>query len=407
MPLEKMESVVEEKLKDLEEEGTLKGEEWVIKEIKPATNEKGPRYIMESQANKEFLRMNSNSYLGMNLKEEVIRAEEKSAQKYGAGPGAVRFIHGTFTPHVKLEDKLADFHRKDAGMIFSSAYSANCGILAPLISKQTVVMSDELNHNSIINAIRLSRPQDKEIYHHLDFEDMESKIQKWIGKAKRIMIATDGVFSMRGDYPDLSQIVEISEEYDSEFEEGIFVVVDDSHGVGAFGQTGRGTPEITKGEGVDIITSTLGKALGVNGGYLVTNARIIEYLRETSPFYVYSNPITPAEASAAIKALEILDSERGRELLNRLRGNTDYFEKGVIDLGYEIIEGPHPIVPVMIRDTGETERLVNYLKENGILVIGLKFPVVPQGDESIRFQISADHTQQDLDYALRILKEYM
>ncbi len=407
MPVDKMESVVKDKLNQLKEEGTLKGEEWVIEEIKPPADNQGPRYIMDGRGNKEFLRMNSNSYLGMTLKEEVIKAEEKAAQKYGAGPGAVRFIHGTFLPHVKLEEKLAKFHGKEAGMIFSSAYSANCGILAPLISKETVVMSDGLNHNSIINAIRLSRPKDKEIYKHLDMADLESKIKKWIGKAKRVMIVSDGVFSMRGDYPDLSQMVDLARNYTSEFEEGVFTVVDDSHGVGAFGKTGRGTPEVTGGQDVDIITSTMGKALGVNGGYLVTSAKIIEYLRETSPFYVYSNSITPSEASAAIKAIEILDSERGQKMLEDLQDKTKYFEEGLFNLGYEIIEGPHPIVPAMIRDTKKTEELVNFLKENGILVIGLKFPVVPRGDESIRFQISADHTQYDLDYALGILKEYM
>lgn len=406
MPLKKMEATVAEELGELKDAGTLKGEEWIIKEIRPPTDDRGPRYVMEGQEGKEFLRMNSNSYLGMTLKEEVIMAEEETAKKFGAGPGAVRFIHGTFAPHIKLEEKLAKFHNKEAGMIFSSAYSANCGILAPLISKETVVMSDELNHNSIINAIRLSKPKDKEIYKHLDMEDLKSGLQKWVGKAKRIMITTDGVFSMRGDYPDLAQLMSLTKKYDHQFEEGVFTVVDDSHGVGAFGETGRGTPEITGGEDVDIITSTMGKALGVNGGYLVTSAKIIEYLRETSPFYVYSNPITPSEASATIKAVEILDSSQGFKMLENLRKKTKYFEEGLLDLGYEIIKGPHPIVPVMIRDTQGTKDLVEFLMENQILVVGLKFPVVPRGDESIRFQISADHTQFDLNYALKTLGKY-
>ncbi|MFQ5794809.1 MAG: aminotransferase class I/II-fold pyridoxal phosphate-dependent enzyme [Candidatus Bipolaricaulia bacterium] len=407
MPLEKMESVASKALEALAKEGTLKGEEWVITEIQEPTDQKGPRYIIEGQEGQEFLRMNSNSYLGMSLKEELIKAEEETAERFGTGPGAVRFIHGTYKPHVALEEKLADFHDKETAMIFSSAYSTNCGILAPLISQDTVVMSDQLNHNSIIMAIRLARPQDKEIYQHLDMEDLGSKIKKWVGKCKRIMIATDGVFSMRGDYPDLAQLVALSQKYDSEFEEGIFTVVDDSHGIGAFGKTGRGTPEVTGGEAVDIITSTMGKALGVNGGYVVTQAKIIEYLRETSPFYVYSNPITPSEASAALQALEILDSDRGRSMLDALREKTRYFKSGLVDLGYETIKGEHPIVPVIIRDTQKTEKLVNYLKERGVLVAGLKFPVVPRGDESIRIQISADHTKQDLDYVLGVLKNYI
>jgi len=406
MPLGKIESVVDNELKRMAKEGVLKGEEWVIEEIKRAKGDKGPRYIIQGQGKKEFIRMNSNSYLGMSLREEVIAAEEEAVKEFGVGPGAVRFINGTYNYHIKLEERLAEFHGKEAGMIFSSAYSANCGILAPLISGDTVVISDELNHNSIINAIRLSKPEDKEIYQHLNYIDLELKIKEWIGRCKRIIIITDGVFSMRGDYANLSSIVELAKEYDHQFEEGILTVVDDSHGIGAYGNTGRGTPEISGGEDIDIITSTMGKALGVNGGYVVTTARIIEYLRETSPFYIYSNPITPSEASAVLKALEILDSAKGINLLEGLREKRDYFERGLTELGYEVLKGKHPIVPLMVRDTQETGKIVNFLKEQGILVVGLKYPVVPEGDESLRFQISADHTIHDLDYVLNVLEEY-
>jgi len=390
MPLSKMESIVDNELKRLAKEGVLKGEELVIEEIKKAKGDKGPRYIIQGQGEKEFIRMNSNSYLGMSLRQEVIAAEEEAVKEFGVGPGAVRFINGTYSYHIKLEEKLAEFHGKDAGMIFSSAYSANCGILAPLISGDTVVISDQLNHNSIINAIRLSKPKDKEIYQHLNYMDLELKIKEWIGRCKRIIIITDGVFSMRGDYANLSSIVELSKEYDHQFEEGILTVVDDSHGIGAFGKTGRGTPEVSGGEDI----------------YVVTTAKIIEYLRETSPFYIYSNPITPSEASAVLKALEILDSARGMELLKGLREKRDYFESGLTESGYEVLKGEHPIVPLMVRDTQETKKIVNFLKEHGILVVGLKYPVVPEGDESLRFQISADHTIHDIDYVLNVLKEY-
>lgn len=407
MPVEKIEKVVSIRLAELKEKGTLKGKEWIITGIKEPQGEKGPRYLMEDGGNKEYLKMDSNSYLGMSLRKEVIEAEEAAAKEFGAGPGAVRFIHGTYKPHVELEKKLAEFHKKEAAMIFSSAYATMCGILSPLISRETIVISDELNHNCIINAIRLAKPKDKKIYNHLDLEDLETKVRESTGECRQIIIVTDGIFSMRGDYPDLSRIVSLAKEYDPEFDEGILTVVDDSHGVGAFGKTGRGTPEVTgEDEGIDIIVSTMGKAMGVNGGYLVTSGKLIEYLRERAPFYIYSNPITPSEASAAIKALEILDSEEGREMLKHLREMTRYFREGLINLGYEVIGSEHPIVPVMIRDSKKTEELVNYLKDRMILVAGLKYPVVPKGDESIRFQISVDHTKYDLDYVLGALEEY-
>lgn len=406
MPLQKVEAALARALEGLEKAGTLKGEEWIITGVAKAKDGRGPRYLIQGQGEREFLRMNSNSYLGMSLREELLEAEEEGARKYGVGPGAVRFIHGTFLPHVELEKRLADFHGKEAAMIFSSAYAANCGVLAPLISKKTVVLSDALNHNSIINAIRLSRPQDKEVYKHLDMEDLEGKIKSWIGRCDRLLIITDGVFSMRGDYVDLSAIVGLGQKYNEKFSEGALTVVDDSHGTGAFGETGRGTIEVTRGEDVDIITSTLGKAFGVNGGYLASSEKIIEYLRETSPFYIYSNPITPSEASAVLRAIEILDSQEGAELLKGLKEKTQLFERGLLALGFEILEGEHPIVPVMVRDTQKTEELVEFLKERGILVVGLKFPVVPKGDESLRFQISASHTKNDIEYVLEQLKEY-
>lgn len=407
VPLKKVESIFHDALAGMKEEGTLKGEEWIITGVKEGEEGRGPRYFIKGQGEKEFIRMNSNSYLGMSLREEVIAAEEEGAKRYGVGPGAVRFIHGTFEPHVELEQRLAAFHGKEAGMIFSSAYAANCGILAPLISSETVVLSDTLNHNSIINAIRLSRPQDKEVYGHLDMEDLESRIQKWIDGCKRIIIITDGVFSMRGDYADISLLVALGKKYDAHFSEGILTVVDDSHGTGAFGSTGRGTPEVTGGEEVDIITSTMGKAFGVNGGYLVTSQQIITYLRETSPFYIYSNPITPSEACAVLKALDILEKAEGKELLAGLQEKTAYFEKGLVELGFEILPGEHPIVPVMLRDTQKTSQMVRFLKEQGILVVGLTFPVVPRGDESLRFQVSAAHTKKDLDYVLEKMQLYL
>lgn len=406
MSVKKLEHVLSEKLHELKERGALKGKEMVITGIKHAEDKRGPRFLIEGHGEKEFLRMNSNSYLGMSLYREIIEAEEEAARRYGAGPGAVRFISGTYQPHIELEKKLAEFHNRESAMIFSSAYAAVVGIVSPLIDNETIVISDELNHNCIINAIRLSRPKIKEIYKHLDMTDLEDRIRNALGKARRVLVITDGIFSMRGDYAPLNIMVEIAKMYDSEFEEGMSVIVDDSHGVGAFGKTGRGTEEYTNAEGIDIIVATLGKALGVNGGYLASTSTVINYLRETAPFYIYSNPITPSEASSAVKALDILDSERGRRLLENLRKLTKRLEKGLVDLGYEIIESEHPVVPLMIRDTRRTSELVQYLTEHGILATGLNYPVVPRGDEEIRFQVSADHTEYDIDYVLEVLRKF-
>jgi len=406
MPLTRIEKVLSKGLDELKEKGTIKGKETVITGIKQAQESKGSRYFIEGYGSKEFLMMNSNSYLGMGLRKEVIEAEEKAAREFGAGPGAVRFISGTYESHVELEKRLAKFHNKEAGMIFSSAYAAIMGTLPPLISKDTIVISDQLNHNCIINAARLSRPKDKRIYNHNNTNELGSNLKECIGICRRVIIVTDGIFSMRGDYAPLPEIADLAEKYDPKFEEGILTIVDDSHGVGAIGETGRGITEFTHENRIDILVATMGKALGVNGGYLVSTAKVVDYLRETSPFYIYTNPITVSEARATLKALEILDSDKGKGMLKHLCEMMAYFRKGLIDLGYEIVKGEHPIVPLMVRDTKKTVELVKYLKDNGILSTGIYYPVVPRGDEEIRFQICAEHTKSDIDYALKILKDY-
>jgi len=404
--LDNLEKVLSEALKELKDAGRLKGKEYIITKVKKAEGEKGPRYFLKGKGEQEFIRMNSNSYLGMSLRDEIIQEEERATRKYGVGPGAVRFISGTFQPHRKLEKKLAVFHQREDAMLFSSAYSAVVGILTPLITSETIVISDELNHNCIINALRLARPKDKKIYKHLDMHELEDRIKESVGQAKRLIIVTDGIFSMRGDYAPLEIISNLSKKYGGEFPENISLVVDDSHGIGAYGKTGRGTEEYTNAKGIDILVGTLGKAFGVNGGYVTSNHTVITYLRETAPMYIYSNPISPSEASAALKSLDILNSERGKDILTHLHRMTKKFEKGLLDLGYEIIESDHPIVPLMVRDTKKTTDLVNYLIDNGVLATGLNYPVVPKGDEEIRFQVNADHTPYDIDYALSVLKDY-
>ena len=280
------------------------------------------------------------------------------------------------------------------------------GVLVPLITKETAVISDALNHNCIINAVRLSRPLSKAVYPHLEMAALDTELSNAVGKARRAIVVTDGIFSMRGDYAPLDKLVAVCDKYQDKFPEGVITVVDDSHGVGAFGETGRGTQEYCGAKGIDVLVATLGKALGVNGGYIVSSQTVVDYLRETAPMYIYSNPITPSEASAALKALEILDSAEGRKLLERLRALTKRFETGLVELGYEIIPSEHPVVPLMVRDTARTSELVRFLVDNGVLATGLNYPVVPKGDEEIRFQISANLTEYDIDYTLAALKRF-
>jgi glycine C-acetyltransferase len=290
-------------------------------------------------------------------------------------------------------------------MIFSSAYATVMGLLPSLISLDTAVVSDELNHNCIINAIRLARPRERHVYRHLDLGELERALDTAKDACRRAIVVTDGIFSMRGDHAPLGQIMDLARRFDSTFDENVLVVVDDSHGVGAFGATGRGTEEHTGSGPVDILVGTLGKAFGVNGGYIVASDAIVGYLREKAPFYIYSNPITPGEAAAAAKALAVVDAPDGRSLLDHLRAMTARLSSGIVALGLETIPGDHPIVPLMVRDTARTSRLVRHLRDRGVLATGLGYPVVPKGEEEIRFQVSADHTAADIDEVLALLAD--
>ncbi len=393
---------LEASLAQLDAEGRSKGRETVLTGVLAPKDGYGPRYTLAAQGEKAFLRMNSNGYLGLALHPELIAAEEDGSRRFGTGPGAVRFISGTFAPHVALEERLARFHGRESAMIFSAAYAAVLGVLPQLITKESIVVSDALNHNCIINAIRLSRPATKVIYPHLSMSALDEALAANVGKGKGVLVVTDGIFSMRGDHAPLDRIGEICRRHDSSYEEGVVTVVDDSHGVGAFGETGRGTEEHC-GATCDVLVATLGKALGVNGGYVVAGDTVIRYLRETAPFYIYSNPITPAEAAAAVRALDVLDSPEGLTRLAQLRALTARLEAGLARLGFETIPGPHPVVPLMIRDSARTAALVQHLFANGILATGLTYPVVPRGDEEIRFQVCATHTEKDIDILLEVL----
>ncbi len=406
MPLDRLSTVLDAHLAGLEQAGTEKGNEHVVVGVVPAAGDKGPRFLLDGHGTKEFMRMNSNSYMGLGLHPDVMAAEEKATQQFGAGPGAVRFISGTYKAHTDLEARLAAFHGRERAMIFSSAYATVVSTIVPLVTPDTVLISDELNHNCIINAMRLARPAGKAVYAHNDVDGLDVALAEWKGKAKRAIVVTDGIFSMRGDHAPLKEISEVCRRHDGDFEENVVLLVDDSHGVGGFGATGRGTEEYTGCAPVDVLVGTLGKAFGVNGGYVATTATLARYLRESSMMYIYSNPITVGEAAAALKAVDIVDSPEGVARLDRLRALTKRFEDGLGRVGIETIPGEHPVVPLMIRDTQRTRDLVRYLFDNGVLVTGLAYPVVPRGDEEIRTQVNADHTEADIDHVLELLGAY-
>ena len=406
MPLDKVMGVLQAQVANLRDQGTAKGIESVVTQVLPPSGQRGPRFVLLGEGDREFIRMNSNSYLGMGLRPEVIEAEERAAAKYGAGPGAVRFISGTYETHVQLEERLAKFHNREAAMLFSAAYATVVSVFSALTTDETTIISDELNHNCIINGMKLARPLSKVVYKHNSVEGLEKELVDAAGIAKRVIVVTDGIFSMRGDHAPLAEIMTLCQEHDRNFEQNVIVVVDDSHGVGAYGATGRGTEEHTGAAPCDLLIGTLGKAFGVNGGYVTSSRTVVNFLRETSPMYIYSNPITPAEAAAALRAVDLLDSAQGRAMLEQLRSLTRRFESGLVKLGFEVIPGDHPVVPLMVRDTAKTRALVAHLRANGVLATGLAYPVVPRGDEEIRFQVNADHTEADIDEVLRVLSEF-
>jgi len=406
MPSDRLDLALTAEWEALERSGAAKGAERVVRALRPAQGNRGPRVLLEGHGDREFIRLNSNSYLGLSLHPELLAAEEREARNSGVGPGAVRFISGSYRSHATLETRLARFHGREDAIVFSSAYAAVLGALTPLITSRTLVLSDALNHNCIIQAIRMARPLEKAVYPHLDLGALDEALAAGRGRADRAVVVTDGVFSMRGDHAPLDEIVELARRHDPDYPENVVVVVDDSHGVGAFGETGRGTEEQVGSPPVDLLIGTLGKAFGVNGGYAVGSRTLVRFLRETAPTYVYSNPITPGEAAAAARAVELVDSEEGKARLRRLRTLTRRFEEGLRSQGLETIPGEHPVVPILIRETERTRALERHLFERAVLVTGLAHPVVPRGDEAIRTQINADHTEADLDRVLAELRTF-
>jgi glycine C-acetyltransferase len=392
-----------QEIEALQEEGRAKAPERIIVDYIPAAGKKGPRYILKG-LNRQFIRMNSNSYLSLSNHHDMIEAADEATKKFGVGPGAVRFIDGTFSYHVALEERIARFLGKPAAKIFNSAYTSNCGLALAIGNKQTHWIGDELNHNSIIRAMRIANvpAERKGIYRHNDMVALKQCLDEVPEEVERVVIIFDGVFSMRGDYAPIDRIRKIAEPYDKNLQDGILTVVDDSHGIGAYGKTGRGTAEYT-GALPDVIVGTFGKAFGVNGGFVAASNVIIEAIRQKADTYIYTNPLGVADCAAAIKALDICDSQEGLERLRNLHERIQQFRRGIDSLGLESIPGPHAVVPLMVRDTKKTHRMVKSLFDNGVLVVGLTFPVVPRGDETIRFQLNAAHTRWDVDYVLDVL----
>ena len=406
MSTDKLDRSLVSELDALKEEGRAKIPERIITEYIPPKREFGPRYRMAG-SDLEFIRLNSNSYLSLSNHPALMAAADKATHDFGVGPGAVRFIDGTFIHHHRLENRIAKFVGTPAAKIFNSAYTSNCGLALSISNKKTHWIGDQLNHNSIIRAMRISNipSPNKGIFKHNDMADLKRCLDDVSPEMERVVVVFDGIFSMRGDYAPIDEIITICKPYDDKFKDGVITVVDDSHGIGAYGDTGRGTPDYCNAQ-PDIIVGTFGKAFGVNGGFIAASDAVIESVRQKADTYIYTNPLSVADCAAAHKAIDICDSDEGLALLNNLKLRTAQFRQGLEQLGLESIPGPHPVVPLMVRNTRKTHELVTHLYENGVLVVGLTFPVVPRGDETIRFQVNACHTRADIDYVIELLESF-
>jgi glycine C-acetyltransferase len=343
------------------------------------------------QDGKEVLNFCANNYLGLADDPRVVEAARQALDRWGYGLASVRFICGTQDVHKQLERRISAFLRTDDTILYSSCFDANGGLFETILGEQDAVISDELNHASIIDGVRLCKAR-RLRYRNRDMADLEAQL-KASSDARRRLIATDGVFSMDGYVAPLADICQLAERYQA------MVMVDDSHAVGFVGPTGRGTPELHGvADKVDIVTGTLGKALGgASGGYTSGRAEIIDLLRQRSRPYLFSNSVAPAVAGASLAVLDLL--EDGDDLRARLRDNTAWFRARMTELGFDILPGDHPIVPVMIGDAARAARLADLLLARGIYVIGFSYPVVPVGKARIRTQLSAAHTREDLELA--------
>jgi glycine C-acetyltransferase len=341
---------------------------------------------------RELLNLCANNYLGLASNPEIVAAAHEALDRWGFGMASVRFICGTQTIHHELEQALAGFLGTEDAILYSSCFDANGAIFEALLGADDAVISDELNHASIIDGIRLSKAR-RLRYRNRDIGQLEERLIE-AADARYRLIATDGVFSMDGHVAPLDEICALAEPHDA------LVMVDDSHATGFVGEGGRGTPELfSVMDKVDILTGTLGKAMGgASGGYVASRRAVVEILRQRSRPYLFSNSIPPSVAGGSIRALELIGSSG--ELREALRRNTAHFRRRMTEEGFDVIEGDHPIVPIMIGDAAEAARMADALVDLGIYVVAFSYPVVPNGAARIRAQMSAEHTLEDLDFAI-------
>ncbi|TXK34072.1 glycine C-acetyltransferase [Nonomuraea sp. C10] len=351
-----------------------------------------PQSSQVSVAGQEVLNFCANNYLGLADHPEVIEAAKRALDRWGFGMASVRFICGTQEVHKELEARLSDFLGMEDTVLYSSCFDANGGVFETLLDERDAVISDALNHASIIDGIRLSKAR-RHRYANRDMAELEARLKE-SSDARRRLIVTDGVFSMDGYLAPLADICDLAERYDA------MVMVDDSHAVGFVGPTGRGTPELHGvTDRIDIITGTLGKALGgASGGYVSGRREICELLRQRSRPYLFSNSLAPAIAATSLRILDLLETTS--EARERLRANTERFRGRMTEAGFDILPGDHPIVPVMIGDAAEAGAMAERLLELGVYVIGFSYPVVPHGLARIRVQLSAAHSEADVDRAV-------
>ena len=381
-------SYYQDTLKELQREGLYKEEQTIV------TRQNSRIETKEAGACINFC---ANNYLGLAGSEELAAAAKEGLDRWGYGLSSVRFICGTQEIHKKLEKKLSDFLGMEDTILFGSCFDANGGIFECLLDADCAVISDELNHASIIDGVRLSKAK-RWRYHNNDMADLE-RCLKEAEEARIRLIVTDGVFSMDGILANLTGICDLAETYDA------LVMVDDSHAAGFIGENGRGTPEACGVMGrVDILTGTLGKALGgASGGYVSAKREIVDLLRQKSRPYLFSNTLAPSIAAASVKALEMAEQDGWRR--ERLRENTEYFRKEIQKIGFDIIESTHPIVAILFYEAENANRAAEEMMRQGIYVRSFVYPVVPKGKARIRVQLSAAHTREELDLALAAFRK--
>ncbi|MBU9745531.1 glycine C-acetyltransferase [Lachnospiraceae bacterium ASD3451] len=382
--------IYDKMLEDIRESGTWREERIITT----------PQYsrIDTTQASR-VVNMCANNYLGLSTNQDLIEAAKASYDKWGFGLSSVRFICGTQEIHKELEHKIAEFVGTEDAILYSSCFDANGGLFETLLTENDAVISDELNHASIIDGIRLCKAK-RYRYKNSDMEDLRRQLQAAQEAGAGIkLIATDGVFSMDGYIAKLKEICDLADEYDA------LVMVDDSHASGFMGAHGRGTPEHCGVIGrVDIVTGTFGKALGgASGGFTAAKRQIVDLLRQRSRPYLFSNTVAPAICAATIKTIDLLTEST--ELRDKVHDNARYFRKQMEEAGFDLLPGEHPIVPVMLYDSRIAQEFAARMLEKGVYVVGFCYPVVPKGRDRIRTQISAGHTKEDLDFAVKCFKE--